>query len=274
MNLRTFFFILSFLTISNFSFAQGKIGRAEDSLKDADEQSSNSESNSNSFDFSSSDDALFGNIFAELFGRFFFEAFRGVFIELPDEKQPFLTAYPYAELGNGNYSNNWNDTSTNWRGAITIKYISESSRIKGGHLNFDFKLNDKLAIELDYLQLWERSSIYENDQLAIYNAFFKYNRIRTKHFNAFWGIGPTFVDGAVDEIGISYAIGAEVFPIKPISFETSFNQTFINRSTLNRFQGYMNYHLKQYRFQVGYEYLKIGSQKFSNIGLGVGLYFN
>jgi len=47
----------------------------------------------------------------------------------------------------------------------------------------------------------------------------------------------------------------------------------INNETVNKFNALLNYHKKRYKFSGGYEHLKIGSQDFSTITLGVGLSF-
>ncbi|KAA5827932.1 hypothetical protein FPF71_03570 [Algibacter amylolyticus] len=129
----------------------------------------------------------------------------------------------------------------------------------------------RIGLELDYLQLWENSPNFGKNALAIYTALAKYNRVRTERFNAYWGLGAAYIDGDVDALGFTYGLGAEWFFAKPFSLACNFNQVLVNDNNVNKFNGLLNYHRKQYKFIGGYEHLKIGSVGFSNVSLGVGI---
>jgi hypothetical protein len=53
----------------------------------------------------------------------------------------------------------------------------------------------------------------------------------------------------------------------------NFNQTFINSETINKFNVLFNYHMNRYKLTGGYDQLKIGTQQFTSLTLGVGVFF-
>ena len=141
------------------------------------------------------------------------------------------------------------------------------------HLNLETRFLKRVSLETGYLQLWEYNPNFGTDNLALYTMLGKYYRVRSEKFDAFWGLGVSYVDGAVDEFGFTYGIGAEWFFSRPLSVEINFNQTFINSQTVNKLNALLNYHYKQYKFIGGYEHLKIGNQDFSNATLGLSIFF-
>ncbi|MCB4807017.1 hypothetical protein LG651_02055 [Tamlana sp. 62-3] len=266
--------ILSF----NFSQSQTKIEKAEESLKKQ-EQPVGYYTQSNEYNNSSSDSgSFFSEVVAELFiGLFAYTAY-GVLFESPFEinsknNDAILTKRVYFEPNTGHYSYEWNDNSAIGRTTISTKYIFANPKLKGNHLNIDMRFFNRLALEVNYLQLWENNTNFGHDALAIYTALGKYHRIRTKAFDGWWGVGASYVDGEVNSFGFTYGLGAEVFLGKPISIESSFNQTLVNQNTVNKFNALINYYINQYKIYGGYEYLKIGSQNFSMVSLGAGFSF-
>ena len=272
--MKQFLICLAFICfITNTSYSQTKIGRAEDSL--------NKDSNRESSDSDDGDDDN-SDFFAETFGEIILQAFLYVsyyaLIGPSSEYEPqmncaSLTKYPYNKSNIGDYNYNWDENYSKFRTEFTGRYISESSSLKGMHLNMEMRFLNRIGVDLDYHQLWEKNPDLGNDNLALYNVLAKYYRVRTEKIELYWGIGTTYVDGSVDRIGFSYGLGSELFFAKPLSFETNFQQTFINSKTINKFNVLLNYHVDQYKVMGGYEYLKIGSQPFSSITLGIGVFF-
>lgn len=268
-------FILATLLSLTVSFGQGKLKKAEESLNDKERTRSN---HRNSGTRGSSD----GNFFADTFGYVIVEAFLYAsyysLVESPYEYNSnshyaSITKYPYFNSNKGNYNFDWDETTTKSRLTLSNRYVFEGNRINGNHLNLDIRFLKRIAIEVDYLQLWEQNKNFGDNNLAIYTALAKYHRVRTEKFDAWWGLGGAYIDGEVNEFGFTYSLGAELFFAKPMSLESNFNQTLINQETVNKFNALLNYHKKQYKFTGGYEHLKIGSQDFSTIALGVGLSF-
>ena len=276
-NLLLFVFILFLVELNH---GQSKIEKAEESLKNASEESSGSDTISTFHE--SNDSTSNGSFFADVFGELIIQLFAytayGIAIESPFETNSsgsfaFISKYPYSHLNSGNYTYEWNEDTPIMRTTFSAKYISENSRINGTHLNLDTRFLKRFGFEANYLQLWEKNPNFGTDNLALYTALAKYHRIRTEKFNLWWGLGATYVDGSVNEFGFTYGLGAELFFAKPMSLEAVFNQTLMSGETINKFDGLLNYHLKNYKFTGGYEHLRIGSQNFSALVLGVGTFF-
>lgn len=273
---------LSLLFLIGFnlaSYAQGKIDEAEDSLKKV-ENTTNDSSKSiykgKTGKDSNSENKFLTDVIGGLFIQIFAYTAYSVAFESPFEtdhkgSDAVLTKYPYKNSNTGNYSYDWNKDSEIFTTSITNRFIFETNKLYGNHLNTDMHFLKRWGLELDYLQLWEENSNFGNNALAIYTALVKYNRVRTERFNAWWALGASYVDGGVNEIGFTYGLGAEFFFTKPFSLESNFNQILVNGNTVNKFNALINFHRKQYKFTGGYERIKIGSVKFSNASLGVGV---
>lgn len=271
--------MLSFLIVivfSSSSYGQGKIKEAEDSLKET-EQSINSYTKSTySNDSSDSDSDLLTDIVRDLVAPIFAYTAYGVAFESPFETynkshNAVLTKHPYHNSITGNYSYDWNEDSEIFTTSITNRFIYETNRLYGNHLNADMRFLERWGFELDYLQLWEGNDNFGDNALAVYTVLAKYNRVRTERFDGYWGLGAAYVDGEVKQLGFTYALGAEWFFANPLSLKSNFNQTLINDNSINKFNALLNYHKKQYKFIGGYEYLKIGSVGFSNVTVGIGV---
>ncbi|MFL1012515.1 hypothetical protein [Flavisericum labens] len=260
------------------SFSQSKIGKAEESVKNGESDSENPKSEYSNSEINTDDDIGF---LTEIIGGFFIQVFTytayALAIESPFELEgkashAFITKYPYYNSNKGNYDYTWSEDISIFRTDLSGRYISENNRLKGTHLNLEMRFLKRVSLEADYLQLWENNPNFGTDNLAIYSMIAKYHRVRTEKFDAWWGLGASYIDGTVNEFGFTYGLGAEWFFAKPLSAEIKFNQTLINSETVNKFNGLLNYHHNQYKFTGGYERLKIGSQGFSMITLGVGIY--
>ena len=248
--------------------SQTKIERSESSLKQSRERS-----HSDSDDDYDSDDWFFG-----IFGEAFLYLTYYTLFEFPGEEEhpmseAFITKYPYYSSKKGNYNYELDDNFRVFRAELVSRYVSESNDIKALDLNLDLRFEKRVGLELGYRQLWEKNPEFGNDQLALYNILLNYHRIRSEQLDLWWGIGTTYIAGNVSQFGFTYAVGAELFFAKPISMEINFNQTFINSETVNKFNALLNYHINRYKLTGGYDQLKIGSQKFTSLTIGVGMVF-
>ncbi len=269
-----FFFCLSF---HNVAFSQGKITKAEESLKKKTKETKSDNSSSNKYE---SINHSYNNVFVDVFGGLLVQLFAytayGIAFESPFETRyqghhAFLTKHPYATSNSGNYSYAWNENSEIFVASISNRFIFETNQLYGNHLNVDLRFLKRFELEMDYLQLWEKNTNFRNNTLGIYTALVKYNRVRTERFNASWGLGTTYVDGNVNAFGFTYALGAELFFAHPLSLESNFNQSIIRRTTVNKFNILLNFYRNQYKFIGGYEHLRIGSANLSNVSIGVGV---
>lgn len=269
--------ILAFYTNTN---SQSKIGKAEESLKKTNSNTVQTQNHKEPESIYTGRVANSENNYVSDFaGGFIVQLFAytayGIAFESPFEmnhqgSRAFLTKYPYQNADIGNYSYNWNEDTELFTTTISSRYVFETNKIQGNHLNLQMRFLKRVGLELDYLQLWEKNQNFGNDALAIYTALAKYHRVRTERFDAYWGLGAAYVDGAVNQLGFTYALGAELFFAKPLSLETNFSQTLINGNSINKWNALLNYHKKRYKFTGGYEYLKIGSEGFSTVTIGVG----
>lgn len=277
--MRNVIFYVGFIFFIGISCqAQTKIKRAEESLKKKETTTKYSKPT-----YSEDYDPDFeNNLVTDVFGGLFIQLFAytiyGVAIESPFEldhqaSNAYLSKYPYHNLNKGNYTYQWDNDTPIFRTSLSTRYISENSKLKGSQLNIDMRFLKRVALEVDYLQLWEQNPNFRNDNLAIYTALAKYHRVRTEKFDAWWGLGTSYIDGSVNRFGFTYGLGAELFFAKPISLEANFNQTFINDESVNKLNGLINYHLNTYKLIIGYQHLKIGNQNFSTITLGAGVFF-
>lgn len=253
-------------SMSNISFSQSKIERSESSLN---QSSGKSHSNSN--------DESDGSGWFEFFGEAFFY-FYEVLFEFPGEEElpmseASITKYPYYTSKKGNYNYELDDNFRVFRAEFVGRYVSESNDIKSMDLNLDLRFEKRVGIDFGYRKLWEKNPEFGNDQLGLFNLLVNYHRIRSEQFDLWWGIGTTYVGGNVRKFGFTYTVGAEWFIAKPISMEMNFNQTFINAETVDKFNIFLNYHLNRYKLTGGYDQLKLGSQKFTSLTFGVGVFF-
>ncbi|MGY3792089.1 hypothetical protein [uncultured Aquimarina sp.] len=198
-------------------------------------------------------------------------------IESPMERKhkgrkAFITKHPYFISNKGNYSYNWGADTNLYRITAANRFLKDTDQLYGNTAHIDFRFLKRMSLEANYLQLWEHESFYSNSSLATYTILAKYNRIRTEKFNAYWGVGATYIAGEVEEFGFTYGIGAEYFFINPLSIEINYNQSFINSFSSNRLNSLLNYHINQYKIIGGYEYLRIGGFNFSTISVGLGLF--
>jgi hypothetical protein len=127
-------------------------------------------------------------------------------------------------------------------------------------------------LELSQRHFFE-SNLAGKDNLEVYSLMLNYYRIRERSFTGWWGIGATYVGNEVHTTGVAYQVGIEVYPLKPISLQASFKQSFINESNINELKFHLKYHRKKMAYYTGYHDYSIGGVKASGVVLGVDLGF-
>jgi len=266
------------LIFSQVATSQSKLEKAEKSLSKKERRSNSQSQYDNSSRSSNSESNFVADTFGGLFASIIWGITYGLVVETTMEKEypannASITKYPYFNGVKGNYSYEWGLDTEVFRTTISNRFIAENGKLYGNHLNTEIRFLKRMSLEVDYLQLWEENTNFGNNSLAMYTTLAKYHRVRTERFNAWWGLGGTYVDGEIDELGFTYGLGAELFFAKPLSLEAVFNQTLINNRTVNKFTGSLNYHVNRYKVSGGYEHLKIGSQDFSMFSIGIGISF-
>ncbi len=273
---RILFLFSLFIIISSYSFGQGKLKKAEKGLHKSSNYYSSSTQSRTSSSSSYDDTSLWGGLSMVIIEMGLYATYYGL-IESPVERQhfasnAFITKYPYHSSNRGNYAYNWNEDTNLSRITLTNRFIAENNELYGNHINADFRFLKRGSIEADYLQLWENNTFFGDNSLAIFTFLAKYHRVRTEKFNAYWGIGATYVAGDVEELGFTYGIGAEYFFAKPLSVELNYNQSLINTRSSDKLNALLNYHVNQFKVTGGYEYLRIGGVDFSTFSVGLGIF--
>ncbi|GAA4280665.1 hypothetical protein [Gaetbulibacter aestuarii] len=271
---RTLLCLIVFVLTTQIGFSQSKINRAENSLKKKPEPSSaRSYSGSDDDDDSSSDLGFFGEFFADIFIQGFSFLTYQTFIGTPNEfPNSYVTKYPFNNSDKGNYNVGLDENFSRFRTDLSGRYLFENNTLKSMDLSLNLRFLRRFGLDFDYYQLWENNPNFGKDNLAIYDFLAKYYRVRAEKFDLWWGLGTTYVGGEVHQFGFTYGLGMEWFFANPLSIEANFNQSFINTETVNKLNFLLNYHKKNFKLIGGYEHLKIGSQDFSNITVGVGLF--
>jgi hypothetical protein len=82
------------------------------------------------------------------------------------------------------------------------------------------------------------------------------------------------VGNEVNTVGFAYQVGIEGCPIKPISLQATFQQSFINESNSNELRFQLKDHRKKGAYSMGYQDFSIGGVNASAVVLGVELGFS
>ncbi|WP_298310795.1 outer membrane beta-barrel protein [uncultured Aquimarina sp.] len=274
--MRHLFFIL-FLSFFTFQAnSQGKLEKAEKGLSQNNNYYSSAPNSRTSSSSSYEDNSLWGGLAMVFIEIGLYATYYGL-IESPTEKEhraseAFITKYPYHSSNRGNYAYNWDGDTNLSRITLTNRFIAENNELYGNHINADFRFLKRVSIEADYLQLWENNTFFGDNSLATFTFLAKYHRVRTEKFNAYWGMGGTYIAGDVEELGFTYGIGAEYFFAKPLSLELNYNQTLINTRSSDKLNLSLNYHIDRFKVTGGYEYLRIGGVGFSTFSVGIGVF--
>jgi len=280
-------FLIIFTFLTPVCNAQNKLDKVEKKfIKKEDENhpsytqgirgSVSSGSNKNSYDDET--DNIFYHELGSLFIQLFAYASYGTLFGYSAEQnfaahKASITKYPYYNSKKGNYSYTWGEDTKIARTTISNRMIIENSKLYGNHLNAELNVFKRLTLEADYLQLWEKNTFLGRNTLASYTLLAKYNRVRTQKFDLNWGLGATYLDGEINQWGVTFALGGELFFAKPLSAEMNINHSIYTENEFTKVNGLLNYHINCYKISGGYEYLDIGGIDFSTFSMGVGVSF-
>jgi hypothetical protein len=249
-------------------FSQGKLEKAKEDLSK--ESSSSEESSERNRSVRSGRlSSGHNNFFVDVFAEVGFYAFYGTLLGSSDYRA--LTPYPYFYDSTGEYLKVDLDYSKNSQFKIgASQYFNKG--VKGVELNANYKLMPILGIEASYLNFTERT-LQGKDYLNVTSLLLKYYRVREKNISIWWGLGATHVGNEVNTWGFSYAIGTEIFPVKPISLYSSYKQSFINSTSIDEFKIHLKYHFKKTAIYSGYQNVELGSEKVNGIVYGIEYIF-
>ncbi|MEN8817706.1 MAG: hypothetical protein ABF274_12675, partial [Nonlabens sp.] len=77
----------------------------------------------------------------------------------------------------------------------------------------------------------------------------------------------------VNTTGFSYQVGLEVYAFRPISLHGSYQQSFINDSSIDQLQLQVKYHRKKMAYFAGYHDYSLGGVSVNGFVLGAEIRF-
>jgi len=246
------------LITSQFFYGQGKLDQVKKNLNSKPLRQTTSTKSS-----STTDSGHFVDLFIEPLIWITINTLLG-------ETQPSkITPYPYYSNQNGEYTGSIyeEEYKTNLL-KLTTTFVTSKTAIKGGEVGINYRFNDLLGAEFRHTHFYEKYFDKIN-HLDISSLTFNYFRVRERHVTASWALGATYVANEVNRFGITYAIAAEVFPIKPISCSFLWKQSFINSQAINTLKLQLHYHLKNTSVFAGYHNYVLAHV--ANPSLAIGL---
>lgn len=256
-----------FFLISLLGFSQGKLDQAKQNLSSRSNSSSTSSNSSASSSNNSSNNAgLFESVLADVFVEaFLFISYKAL---LGGFESRHFTPYPYYYTNvNGQYDYGLEPgDKRSFLNAGGTYFAGNSIQALEAHVNYRF--DPFLGLELSHRHFFE-SNLAGKDNLDVSSLMLNFYRIRERSFTGWWGIGATYVGNEVHTTGVAYQVGVEAYPIKPISLQASFKQSFINESNINELKFHLKYYIKRTAYYTGYQDYSIGGVKATGVVLGV-----
>lgn len=254
---------------------KGKIKQFEEELEKTKADSSNhrSDRHGRSDDEGSS---FWGSLIGELIVKpVLFGAFIG---GSDDDDSPFhvnlwnsyFSDYPYQSPNVGLYALS---EQTNKRFSMKLfgNYFYNSPDLQG----FDFRARicplPFLGVAFDFTNLTEDLDS-KQDNIQIYNIFINYYRGRSQRLALWWGLGVKGIAGDKTRLGPAFNLGAEIYPIKPISLHVNYNIGSVNERAVGELLLHLNCHIQRSILFIGYHRYSVGSAILDGGIVGVGVY--
>ncbi len=111
------------------------------------------------------------------------------------------------------------------------------------------------------------------DRLQLTNIFLEYNRFRYSQFVFRWGLGWKGVSGDQSDGSAGVSMGAELYPVAPVSLYYHYSGAFINSAYVSEHQFRVNVHFNRYFGHVGYQVFRAGEEGIPGLLVGVGAGF-
>ncbi|WP_369047905.1 hypothetical protein [Tenacibaculum sp. UWU-22] len=263
--------LFSLLLLSSLAFSQEKLKNAKKSLsKQKTERSFTKNTKvtyrkSNNSSINNTDEAA--NPFVKIFGNVIFYSTVGLVSGRAEWRE--LNPYPYYN-DYGEYTTHFSDKTKRSSFKLGSNYLFNT--VKGIETTALFKPIPLVGIDVSYLYFSE-ATFNHNENFNIVSVMANYYRIRENYISFWWGLGATYAGNQVNTIGFSYALGTEIYPIKPISLHVSWKQSFINHNTIDVFKSQLKYHLKNTAIYTGYHNYQLGNQPIGGIVLGMEYVF-
>lgn len=247
-------------------FSQGKLNKAKENLSKNNSKSNTSSSitennlknrirhrnrNNNGFILAIFEDFAFYTFYGALIGNSEYRTF---------------TPYPYFNNSKGEYLKIDTIYSKKKLFNLSANRLFNSS-VNSIEINANYRVLPILGVEVSYLNFSE-STLSGQNQLGISSFMLKYYRVREQSVSIWWGMGASYVGNGVNSWGFAYTVGTEIFPVKPISFFTSFKKSFINYSNINEFKVHLKYHIEKIAVFTGYQANNLGGENVNGLVFG------
>ena len=257
--------ILSILLLFPFIlFSQGKLDKAKENLSENNSKSNSSISENHLKSRIHHRNRNNNGFILAIFEDLAFYTFYGAFIGNSEYRT--FTPYPYFKNLKGEYLKIDTIYSKKNLFKLSANRLFNSS-INAIEINANYRVLPILGIEVSHLNFSE-STLSGQNQLGISSFMLKYYRVREQPVSIWWGMGASYVGNGVDTWGFAYTIGAEIFPVEPISFFTSFKQSFINYSNINEFKFHLKYHIDKIAVFTGYQANSLGGENVNGLVFG------
>ncbi len=176
--------------------------------------------------------------------------------------------YPYATPYAGIYQSG---NQKPWMLNAQIDYFYMNRNLSGIVVETIASPHPYFSVQMNYSRLQETVS-GTTDELALLDLYVNYNRIKDEHLAFWWGIGIKGMWGDAAHTGPALNIGAEYFPVQPLSIGVHYNIAFIENATLDDLQLLIGIHVNRLKLTAGYQKYRAGDISFPGIIAGIGLY--
>ncbi|WP_075603471.1 hypothetical protein [Saccharicrinis aurantiacus] len=185
-----------------------------------------------------------------------------------------ITKYPYIDFKTGNYISAIDGSDLVQKARIDIhnSFFANTESIYGNHLNVKFRPTKYLYIKADYRELLEVLPDRGNEHLSLFHATLAYDRIRFPIFNLGYSLGADYIASGVNKWGFTYGFNLESFAINNVSIYSEFLWSKINTQNVNTIELRASYHIKRWKFSLGYEHLRIANPQYNLFSCGFGVY--
>jgi len=188
---------------------------------------------------------------------------------LGDYSNCYFSQYPYISSEEGLFSQ---VIGKRFSVNISGHYFYDESNLTGYGVRAKYSPHPFFNAELHFSDLTEKLETRE-DHLKLYNVFINYNRLRLERWAFWWGLGLKGLQGDKTYNGFAFNIGAEIYPVRPISIGINYSGGFISGNYVPEFFGALNLHLYRFAIFAGYQYWSAGSAKIDGLVGGMKVFF-
>lgn len=225
----------------------------------------------------------FGDFFAALAAEAAVHSFVGAFFWIPNEDTLFYggdiwrlgyTPYPYYRSNVGSF-----DPEGGQRHRVDVSghWFYGGGDLDGRGLRARLALSPFIAVDGSWTDLQERvasgSDAARYDNIRFYSAFLNYNRFRFSRLQAWWGLGLMGLDGNRTYTGFAWNLGAELFPVRPLSVSLRYAGGWVADQYLPEWRVALNLHVRRVAVYAGYQRWSVGDAALDGLIAGARVTF-